>query len=297
MTSNIVDLRKLRAVQLIARHQSMKDAASELRLSVPAVSLQLRSIEQELGTQLFRRIGKKMLTTAAGDAFLVEAEKIITAVDHALEAISGKIHPTSTISLAIGNDLAKRFSGAIATFIRDNRDVEISIRIKRSFETLALVMNGDVDLGVGYFEKVPRELSRRAFRKSGLSLVLLPDHPLNARRKPSLQDIAKHRLIILRHESDMGKRVARAFSAAGIEPSGIIEAGNCQTSREFAEKGIGVAITHTACLGEQDRKTMSVIDVSQYFGTVDVAAIHRNSAHLTPLHHQMLGLFAAVKSL
>jgi DNA-binding transcriptional LysR family regulator len=295
MSSNIVDLRKLRAVQLIARRQSMKDAAAELRLSVPAVSLQIRSLEQELGTQLFRRIGKKMVTTPAGDAFLAEAEKIIDVVDHAFDSISRKVHPTSSISLSIGNDLAKRFSTAIAQFLRENRDVEISIRIKRSFETLALVMNGEVDLGVGYFEDVPREITRRPFRESGLSLVVPPDHPFLKRRRPSLQEIAQQRLIILRHESDMGKRVWRAFTAAGVEPTSIIEAGNCQTSREFAEKGIGVAVTHTACLGQNDLQTLGVIDVSRYFGTVDIAAIYRDTRRFLPVHHKLLELLAAVR--
>jgi DNA-binding transcriptional LysR family regulator len=78
----------------------------------------------------------------------------------------------------------------------------------------------------------------------------------------------------------MGRRIAGMFAAASVAPMGVIEAGNCQTSREFAEKGLGIAIIHTACLGATWPATLARIDVSPLFGTVDIAAIHRASRRL-----------------
>jgi DNA-binding transcriptional LysR family regulator len=97
-----------------------------------------------------------------------------------------------------------------------------------------------------------------------------------------LAEIGEHRLITLPTPTNMGRRIARVFSSAGVNPIGVIEVGNCQTSREFAEKGIGVALIHTACLGAKWPKSLCRIDVSDFFGKVDIAVIHRASRRLSP---------------
>ena len=78
--------------------------------------------------------------------------------------------------------------------------------------------------------------------------------------------------------------MTRAFSSAGVELNGTIEGGSCQTSQALAEKGLGVAIIHTVCVNRAWPRSMRALDVSQHFGSVDIAIIHRKSHRLATAH-------------
>jgi LysR family transcriptional activator of glutamate synthase operon len=280
MATNI-DLKRLRTFLLVAKNGSLRHAATALRISVPAVSIQISQLERELGVSLFQRIGRRLVLTPTGQTFVTEAEAAIDAVDRAIESVSSRAAASARIALAMNNDLARHFSTEITRFMKRNPAMGLSLRMRGSLGTLRMVLDGEVDIGVGYFGEAPPGIARKVLGKSGFSLVCNARHPLAAIRKPSLDDIAKYRIITLPTPTNMGRRIAGVFSAANVAPMGVIEAGNCHTSREFAEKGLGVAIIHTACLGATWPKTLVRIDLSSLFGTVDIAAIHRASRRLS----------------
>jgi LysR family transcriptional activator of glutamate synthase operon len=277
-----IDLKKLRAFLLVAKNGSLRHAAMVLHVSIPAVSIQIRQLEEELGVALFQRVGRQLVLTATGQLFLTEVETAMEAFHHAVESVSPTAPRSGRIALAMNNDLARYFSARITKFMKDHPTVGLSLRVRGSLGTLGMVMDGSVDVGVGYFGDVPGDITKRVLGKSGFSLACNSKHPLAKKRRPTLAEIGAHRLITLPTPTNMGRRIARVFSSAGVNPIGVIEAGNCQTSREFAEKGIGVALIHTACLGTKWPKSLCRIDVSDFFGTVDIAVIHRASRRLSP---------------
>lgn len=283
-----IDLKRLRAFLLVAKNGSLRHAAGALRISIPAVSIQMRKLEQELGVALFERSGRRMVLTPTGQVFRTEAETAMEALNRAIESVSPAASRSGRISLAMNNDLARYYSAEITKFMKGHPAVDLSLRVRGSLGTLGMVVDGDVDIGIGYFGDVPTEVTKRVLGKSGFSLVCNARHPLARKRRPTIQEIGSYRIITLPTPTNMGRRIARVFSAAGVTPLGVVEAGNCQTSRDFAEKGLGVAIIHTACLGEKWPKTLSRIDVSELFGRVDIAVIHRMARRLSRLHVDFL---------
>ena len=283
-----IDLKKLRAFVLVAKNGGLRQAATELNLSMPAVSIQLKRLEEDLGVELFERMGRRLVLTATGRMFLAVAEAALDAFDHAIASVSPTASKAGRISLAMNNDLARYFSTDITKFMKGHPAVDISLRVRGSLGTLGMVVDGDVDIGIGYFGDVPAEIEKRVIGKSGFSLVCNAKHPLAKKRRPTLQDIGAHRIITLPTPTNMGQRIARVFSAAGVKPVGVVEAGNCQTSREFAEKDIGIAIIHTACLGDKWPKNLSRVDVSGLFGSVDIALIHRATRRMSRPHVDFL---------
>lgn len=75
-----LSLRQIRIFSAAARHLSFSRAAEELHLSAPAVSMQIKDLEEELGLALFLRSGRKVALTSAGETFLVYSEKILSAL-------------------------------------------------------------------------------------------------------------------------------------------------------------------------------------------------------------------------
>jgi DNA-binding transcriptional LysR family regulator len=73
-----LSLRQIRIFSAAARHLSFSRAAEEMHLSAPAVSMQIKELEEELGLALFLRSGRKVALTPAGDTFRVHADKVLS---------------------------------------------------------------------------------------------------------------------------------------------------------------------------------------------------------------------------
>jgi DNA-binding transcriptional LysR family regulator len=296
MLSNAVDLKKMRAFHLVAKHGSLRSAAARLLLSTSAISIQISQLEKELGVKLFDRIGRKLVLEPSGKVFLAHVQTVLDAVDDAIESVSKAPAPQKLISLAVGTDLTRFFSAAIARFMKTHPEVQIALKLKHSPETLSRILDGEIDMGVGYFGKLPKDLNKRTLMKSGFSMSYAASHPLAAIAAPTLQDIARHHLIALRQDTDMGQRIIRAFDAAGVEPLNFLEVGNCQSSQELAAQGIGVAVAHTTCLDGYQPSEMRNIDATRFLGEVDIAVVHRKSRALSSLHQELLNEMTPVPS-
>jgi DNA-binding transcriptional LysR family regulator len=291
MSANI-DLKRLRAFVLVAKNGGLRRASLDLGLSMPAVSIQLKRLEEDLGVVLFEHHGRRLVLTATGQMFLNEAETALEAFDHAIGSVSPSAPKAGRIVLSMTNDLARYFLDRITKFMKAHPDVDISLRVRGSLGTLGMVLDGTIDVGFGYFGDVPLEIAKRMVGRSGFSLLCDRKHPLAKKSAPTLQAIAAHRIITMPGPTDVGRRITRVFSAAGVGTLDIFEAGNCQTSREFAEKGIGAAIIHTACLGDKWPKTLFHADVSPLFGSVDMGLIYRAGRRLTRSQVEFIETFS-----
>lgn len=288
MNPNGIDLKKLRAFYLVAKYGNLRNAAARLLLSTSAISIQITQLEKELGVKLFDRVGRKLVLEPSGKVFLGHVQKILDAVDDAVSSISSASGQRKRISLAVGTDLTRFFSPAIAHFMKAHPEIDIALRLKHSRETLAHILDGEIDMGIGYFGKLPRDLRKRPLMKSGFSITFASTHPLASVKAPTLADIAKYHLIALRLDTDMGFRIVRAFSDAGFDPPNILEVGNCQSSHELARQGIGLAVAHTTCLRGYPSPDMRKIDATPFLGKVDIAVVHRKSRALSSLHQELL---------
>ncbi len=93
MDSGDLDLGKLRAFQLTAQHGSLRWTANRLRLTIPAISFQIRRLEEEIGVSLFERLPNRLVLTAAGETLAREAEGIFEHIDRVLGTLAPMICP------------------------------------------------------------------------------------------------------------------------------------------------------------------------------------------------------------
>jgi DNA-binding transcriptional LysR family regulator len=88
MVSSAIDLKKLRAFALVAKHGNLRDAATRLLLSTSAISIQINQLEKQLGIKLFDRVGRKLVLLPAGQVFLNHVPAVFNAVDEAVASIA-----------------------------------------------------------------------------------------------------------------------------------------------------------------------------------------------------------------
>src|SRR5271166_1456031 len=134
----------------ISKLGSFSRAGQKLFRSQPAVSAQIRQLEQEYGQKLFDRVGKSVQLTAAGDVLLEYAGKLLTLRNESLRAVADQAS-TQRGTLAVGANEATCLYALPQTFAEYNRrfpTVQISIYRNFSHKVLEKVEDGTVDVGI-----------------------------------------------------------------------------------------------------------------------------------------------------
>jgi DNA-binding transcriptional LysR family regulator len=288
MDPDALDLKKLRAFRLVARHGNLRLAAARLNITVPAISVQIRRLEEDLGIKLFQRLPNKLILTRAGETFVRETEAIFERIGKAVANLSAQSSPKGRVSLSIGNDLAWYFAPRIGHFIKRYPGIELRMQIYKASEALAALGKGDLDVCIGVFPAIPKALVHEVVAESTLSLACPPGHPLLRQRPPRLEDIARYKLLVLPRHTHTRHVIDRAFAAASVETRSFIEAGNCQTARAFVEQAIGIAVVHSLCMEQSPSKRLRHIDLGQSFETIKIAAVYRKGADALPALRQLM---------
>jgi DNA-binding transcriptional LysR family regulator len=289
-----MDIKKLNAFYLAAKHGSLLQAANRLKLTVPSVSIQIKKLESELKVELFQRLPNKLVLTERGHLFVGEAKNVLDSVERAKTSV--EISPDASnakLSLSMGTDIAKYLAPKIARFVKDHPRLGITLLARPSPETLALVLSGDIDMGIGRFKSIPRGLVRRKLLENGVWCVFTDGHPLARKQKLALTDLCEHRLVTLTRNSGMRKNIDRVFRRNGMEPEAIIEVGSCQATMDFVRLGLGAGLTHDLCVLADAKNKLSYRDMSPTFGKAEVTLIYRSNWIVSPVHQALLEIISA----
>jgi DNA-binding transcriptional LysR family regulator len=282
MLAEGLDLRKLRAFQLVARQGGLRAAARRLRITIPAASFLIRKLEHELGVELFQRLPQGLVLTHAGENLLRASSIIFEDVEGALATIGEQEHLEGQFSISTSGDSIAFFTPRITAFIKRYPRLEIRHNIHTSAYTLRLVHSGTVDVGVGEFSKIPSGIAKEVVIESGLSLLCTEDSVLCHKSPVRLTELAQTR-IILPTQSSTRKAVDLAFSRAGTKYSDLIETNGCHTARDFVRSGLGAAIVHSVCASRLSMKGVRQIDMSAQFHPIEFSIIYRKEASRSPL--------------
>jgi len=237
-------LRCLRAFEAVARHRNVTLAARELGVTQPAVTQQLRLLEQHLGTRLVRADRRGVDLTAAGAAL---ATRIVRSFDDLREALSdaaGIGGAAAPLTLALLATLAQRWLiPRLPSFQAAHPEIEVRLL---TTSRLVDLQREDVDLAIRVGDgRWPGCRSDFLFENALFPVVspaLLARQPLRAP-----DDLAGHVLISVeappRHD-DWARWLAHA-GLDGLKPQGRLSFASSAQALEAAAAGLGVAIAHT----------------------------------------------------
>jgi DNA-binding transcriptional LysR family regulator len=259
-----VTLRQLRAVLAVEQTGKIILAASELDLSQPAVTLQLRDIEAAAGARLFDRTSEGMRATEVGRAVIKAAkaieERLLGLADE-IDAIKGVRKGALRLGVV---STAKYFAPAVmVAFMRDHPGVDVSLWVGNRAETIASLANHVID--VALMGRPPRELAVRA-RTIGdhpQVVIAFPAHPLVGKRNISKERIAEERFLV--RERGSGTRTSLEIYFGEL-PGRIDDLGTEMNSNETIKQavmaGLGIAFisAHTVAQ-EVDLGRLVILDV------------------------------------
>ena len=282
-----LDLRRLRAFHLVAKHGNLRLAAARLKQSIPAISAKIRKLESDLGIELFERLPNKLILTPAGERFLLEVEGIFERAEQALATLTDRA-PEGRITVSVGSDHAWYYAPKIRNFLNRYPSVALSLRVYKSDEALVALDKGDLDLGLGIFPDLPKRIERSVIEETTLSLAYNP-REIGPRRRPlGLADLARLRVIVPPRSTVTRRLVDRTMASALDKAATVIEAPTCETAANFVEMGVGVALVHTLCMERHRSRLVQTSDLGAKLGRVAFCAVHRRGATRSPLVRALL---------
>lgn len=243
-----VELRHLRYFVCVAETLHFTRAAALLRVAQPALSRQVRQLEQELGVALLERDRRHVRLTAAGITFLDEARRILAHSQDAIRAAQSAAQPfRGTLHLGYVWGL---FHTSLPRWVHDFRihhpEVAVHLLDLSTPEQVSALKQGRIDLGFVGFEtgSRPDGLTRRTLGECAFVAALPEAHRSARRRHIELKDLVGDLFFCISEESYPGaaRRVRDAFDAAGVQPRVVQSAARGHTLLAMVAAGCGVAL-------------------------------------------------------
>lgn len=240
-----MDLRQLTTLCAVIDRGSFSDAADALGISQPAVSSQIRSLEERLGERLLDRSGRGARPTEAGRIVERYARKMI-ALEGDLERelveadgrVAGRLQLGS--STGPGEVILPRL---LWRFRETHPEVTVSLAVHDSRTVCDMVVAGELELGIVGAVRDQRGLEFAPFMRDELVLIAPPDHPLARLGSISLVDLAETELIMQQRGSGVRDTLETALRSAGLtQARWPLELGLQQSVKAAVLAGIGASV-------------------------------------------------------
>lgn len=272
-----MELRQLKSLCLIAQHGTVKEAAKRSFLTSSAVSLQIKTLEQELGVKLFEHAGKKLVLTSRGESLYQDAQRILESVREALErtiAETGEF--TGRISMVAPACLRNFYLPAIARFRAAYPSIRLTILARSHEEAPSTLNSGEADLALGLFDQLLPELEKIPLVALKLRVIVPHGHPLaHKHRGVSIHELVKYPLVLPQPRSTTRKVIDGGFRKAHLPLKIGMEASTCAEIKRYVASKIGVGIIHNICVDAEDSGRFRSIPIDKFFRHPDGTLIYR----------------------
>lgn len=242
-----MDLRQLLTLRTVVDKGSFSHAAEELGISQPAVSFQIRALEERIGQRLLDRSGRRVTLTDAGRVVDSHARRLLALEEEMLRDVAGLSDHLSG-PLVLGSSTGPGellLPHLLGGFKRENPEVEVSLVVQDTQTVCDRVLDDEIELGVVGAARPHRGLVFEPFVRDELVVICPPGHALATRKRITLADLAAQPLILQQRGSGVRAVLESAFRAAGIRMRDLeitLELGLQQSVRVAVLDGLGITV-------------------------------------------------------
>ncbi len=242
-----MDLRQLLTFRTVVDKGSFSHAAEELGISQPAVSFQIRALEERIGQRLLDRSGRRVTLTDAGRVVDTHARRMLALEDELLRDVAGLSDHLSG-PLVLGSSTGPGellLPHLLGGFKRENPDVEVSLVVQDTQTVCDRVLDDEIELGVVGAARPHRGLVFEPFVRDELVVICPPGHALAKKKRISLADLASQPIILQQRGSGVRAVLEAAFRASGVRMRDLdvtLELGLQQSVRVAVLDGLGITV-------------------------------------------------------
>ncbi|MFG3439045.1 LysR family transcriptional regulator [Nonomuraea sp. NPDC047897] len=246
-----MQLQQLAYFVAVAETRHFTQAAERMRVAQPSLSKQIKALEADLGAPLFSRARGNVTLTAAGEALLPLARRMLADADTARQEVAelaglrrGRVRLGATPSLCAG-----LLADALARFHRDYPGIELLVEEGGSRDLVRALARGQIDLSLIIMplqSDDPSLVTEEILREN--LVVAAPSHQRTRRPYLRIEELRGRPMVMFRRGYDVREATLSACRQAGFEPTLAVQGGEMDAVLRFVEAGLGVAVVPSMVL-------------------------------------------------
>lgn len=259
-------LRQLQVFERVSALLSYSRAAEELYMSQPAVSMQIKHLEESVGMPLLERVGKKLFLTDAGRQMLQCSLNIRQELVRAELALDGMRQLSwGVIRLAVVNTANYFVPKLLAAFCREHPNVNVIFQVANRETVLRQLAENRVDLAVIGAPPGDLDLQVDFMMDNPLVIIAPPDHPLASSTHIPPQRMEEESFISRELGSGTRKAMEEFFRRHEIQPHVTLEMETNESIKQAVQAGMGLGILSAHCIAlEQETKRLVTLPVEGF---------------------------------
>ncbi|MFC4401523.1 LysR family transcriptional regulator [Gracilibacillus xinjiangensis] len=250
-----MEMKWIKTFVVAAKYENFRKTSEELFLTQPAITKHVKRLEEHLQTNLFDRVGKMVMLTAAGKQFLPYAKDLLVSYEEGLANFeSWKQGYSRKLILATAPQIASSFlPDLLRKFMEVKPDIEVFINVKSSFEIGEEIVRGNADIGLTRMEPLQKNLNSEVLHQEPVILV-----GPSSKQLSEAEALANYRLITHNHPEywdSLLLDVKRSFPAIQT-----MVVNQMEVTKKFIESGLGVSYLPRSIVIEEtnQRKLMEI---------------------------------------
>lgn len=276
-------LRQLEVFDSVARHTSHSRAAEQLHLTQPAVSMQIKQLEEAIGLPLFRATGKKIYLTEAGTEFLHYCRSILNQLKEAENVLTEmKGVGRGKLAISVASTASYFATQLLAEFCKRYPKVSVSLNVTNRETLLKQLAENEMDMVIMGQPPEGLDLEAASFMENPLVVIAAAHHPLANVSQIPLARLQEETFLVREQGSGTRSAMERFFTKQGIKLNTGTELSTNEAIKQAvqAEMGLGILSLHTVSL-ELEAKRLAVLDVQSLPILRHWYVVHRKEKRLT----------------
>ncbi len=255
--------RRLQVFHTVAKVLSFTKGADVLHMTQPAVTFQIRQLEDYFNTRLFDRTHNRITLTEAGELVFQYTGRIFELygeMEHAVKEAIGDA--TGALTVGTSTTVAEyMLPDLLGTFRSTHPEVNLRLMVSNTDGIISMIENNIIDLGVVEAPVVNKNLLVEKCREDEMVLIVPTDHPLAGKDSVRVTDMIRYPFICREEGSGMREVVTDYFRCQGIDRSEMnecLELGNSESIKGAVEAGMGVSILSRTMLTKELRLNLLI---------------------------------------
>jgi DNA-binding transcriptional LysR family regulator len=278
-----MDFDQLKSFLEVAKHSSFSRAAEKCFRTQPAISSQIRALEEEVGAKLFDRSGARVSLTGAGKAFQQYAEEVLGARKSIIASIA-EMERTPRGEIVVGANEATCLyvlPEVFAEFKRQYPKVSVSIQRAETTRTLESIMDNVVDFGVVSMPVTDSRLTAVVIHRDELVLITAANHPLASLEKVRMEEIAKYPLVLPKFGRTRDN-IDQLFRERRLKRHVSMELDSSELLKRFVAADVGVGFIARSNISDELRAgTLAAMNFLDEHVRRELALVYRTDKALS----------------
>ncbi len=281
-----MNIHQLQIFYAVVQRQNITAAASDLHLTQPAVSLQVKALENDLGLPLLERGGPKLRLTQAGEALYRCAVSILHAKDEAERAI-GELSAATKGKLILGANTTGGMyilPRIVRAFKELYPQTEVIFQIESTEWLYERILQNVVDMGLVGGPTEDRRFGVEPICLDHVELIVSPSHPFSSLAKVSLKDLKPQPCIRPLQGSRTRQLVERRLKEAGVTLRVVMQLPGTEAVKKAVEANLGIAfVSRYSVENECTLGKLKLIAIEHFDLTRHMELIYRKQKYFSPV--------------